>query len=314
MMNNSQGSEIDSRHLRLVSELLATGSATAAAKRLGVTQSAVSHQLRELENRLGCAVCSRIGKRLVLTPAGSRLLQAADAVLPELRRAAEDVRRMRDGRSGILRLCAQCHTGYHWLPPLIRTFQAQHPSIEVDVAVQHTNDPLDALLRGALDLALVTDPVDDRRLDVSTLFTDEHVAVVAPGHAWAAQKFVTPQQLGAETLLLYSPSPAESFTVRRILKPAGVQPARLRFVQLTEAILEMVQADLGVSVMPKWAIQPALSRGDVRTVRITPRGVQRQWSAVTLRGASEPAYLRDFVKLLPRAATASPTRRTRGPR
>jgi|SRR5687768_5974924 len=291
--------DIDSRHLRLVSALLATGSATATARQLGVTQSAVSHQLRELETRLGCAVCARVGKRLVLTAAGTRLMQAAEAVLPELHRAAEDVRRLRDGGTGLLRICAQCHTGYHWLPPLIRSFQSRYPTIELDVAVQHTKDPIDALLRGALDLALVTDHVNDRRLEVSPLFTDEHVAIVAPGHAWAAQKFVTPQQLGTETLLLYSASPAESFTVRRILKPAGVQPARVRFVQLTEAILELVQADLGVSVMPKWAIQPALSRGDVRAVRITPAGVHRQWSAVTLRGANEPRYLQDFVKLLP---------------
>ena len=291
--------DIDSRHLRLVSELIAAGSATAAARRLGVTQSAISHQLRELEGRLGCPVCSRVGKRLVLTAAGTRLMQASEVVLPELQRAAADVKRMRDGQTGLLRICAQCHTGYHWLPPLLRRFRSRHPAIELEVAVQHTNDPVDALLRGALDLALVTGPVSDRRLSVTPLFTDEHVAIVAPQHAWAAQKFVTPEQLGSENLLLYSSSPADSFTVRRILKPAGVQPARVRFVQLTEAIVEMIRADLGVSVMPKWAIEPALARGDVRAVRITPTGVHRQWSAVTLRGANEVPYVREFVELMP---------------
>ncbi len=297
--------DLDIRHLRLVSELLTTGSATAAARRLGVTQSAVSHQLRELESRLGCPVCSRVGKRLVLTAAGARLLQAAQMILPELDRAAEDVRRMRDGRTGLLRICAQCHTGYHWLPPLLRSFQTRHPAIELEVAVQHTNDPIDALLRGALDLALVTDHVDDRRLNVRPLLRDEHVAVVSVGHSWTSQKFVTPEQLGTETLLLYSPSPAESFTVRRILNPAGVQPTRVRFVQLTEAIIEMIKADLGVSVMPKWAIQPALTRGDVRAIRITPTGVHRQWSAVTLRDLNEPRYLLEFLKLLPKAIGAA---------
>lgn len=292
--------DLDIRHLRLVCELLTTGSATAAARRLSVTQSAISHQLRDLEQRLGCPVCSRVGKRLVLTPAGMRLLEAAQRILPELDRAAEDVRRLREGRSAILRLCAQCHTGYHWLPPLLRRFQAQHPEIELEVAVQHTTDPIDALFRGALDLAFVTDQVTDKRLNVRPLFSDEHVALVAPGHAWTKQKFVTPQQLGAATLLLYSSSPADSFTVRRILHPAGVQPTRLRFVQLTEAIIEMVRADLGVGVMPKWTIQPALTRGDVRAIRITPTGVHRQWSAVTLRNVDEPPYLLSFLKLLPK--------------
>ena len=296
--------DLDIRHLRLVCELLATGSATATARRLGVTQSAISHQLRELESRLGCPVCTRVGKRLVLTPAGTRLLQAAQTILPELDRAAEDVSRMRDGRSGLLRICAQCHTGYHWLPPLLRSFQARHPAIELEVAVQHTNDPIDALLRGALDLALVTDHVDDKRLNVRPLLRDEHVAIVAPGHAWASQKFVTPEQLGSETLLLYSASPNESFTVRKILNPAGVQPTRVRFVQLTEAIIEMIRADLGVSVMPKWAIEPALARGDIRAIRITRTGVHRQWSAVTLRDSNEPGYLVEFLKLLPKAIGA----------
>jgi LysR family transcriptional regulator for metE and metH len=154
-----------------------------------------------------------------------------------------------------------------------------------------------------LDLALVTDDLRDKRLHVRPLFTDEHVALVAPGHPWTSQKFVTPQQLGSATLLLYSSSPAESFTVRRILNPAGVHPSRVRFVQLTEAIIEMVRADLGVGVMPKWAIQPALTRADVRAIRITPTGVHRQWSAVTVRDIDQPSYLLDFLKLLPSRLT-----------
>jgi LysR family transcriptional regulator for metE and metH len=306
MMNDSHATkDVDIRHLRLICELLTTGSATAAARRLGVTQSAVSHQLRELESRVGCPVCLRVGKRLVLTPAGTRLVQAAQSILPELDRAAEEVRRLRDGRTGLLRVCAQCHTGYHWLPPLLRSFRARHPAVELEVAVQHTDDPIEALLRGALDVALVTDHVRDKRLTVRPLLKDEHVAIVAPGHSWTSQEFVTPQQLGSETLLLYSPSPTESFTVRRILNPAGVQPARVRFVQLTEAIIELVRADLGVSVMPKWAIEPAITRGDVRAIRITPTGVHRQWSAVTLRDVNEPRYLLEFLKLLPRAIDAA---------
>src|ERR671912_233105 len=118
---------VDLRHLRLVAELHATGSATLAAGRLGITQSAVSHQLRELETRLETPVCIRAGKRLVLTPAGVRL--------PPGRHA---------GRAGILRICAQCHTGYHWLPRLLREFRGRHPSVDVDVAVQHTDHPVDA--------------------------------------------------------------------------------------------------------------------------------------------------------------------------
>jgi LysR family transcriptional regulator for metE and metH len=301
--------EIEVRHLQLVSELQATGSATAAAARLGVTQSAVSHQLRELEARLKTPVCSRVGKRLILTAAGHRLLRAAQDVLPELDRAAQDIFRLREGHAGILRLCAQCHTGYHWLPPILRSFRSRHPEVELEVAVQHTMQPVDALLEGSLDLALMTDSVDDKRLRVQPLLTDEHAAIVAPEHPWTRQRFVTPEQLGQETLLLYSSSPSESFTVRRILHPAGVRPVRVRFVQLTEAILEMVKAGLGVSVMPTWAVRPALSTGHIRAVRITPSGVHRQWSAVTLKEADEPVFLKDFLTLIRKAMSGSVRKR-----
>ena len=292
--------DVDVRDLRLVCELQATGSATAAAARLGVTQSAVSHQLRLLEARLRAPVCVRAGKRLVLTPAGTRLLRAAEAVLPELERAARDVHQLRDGDAGVLRLCAQCHTGYHWLPPVVRKFQAGHPAVDVEICVEHTNRPVDALLEGSLDLALMTNEVDDSRLRVRPLMTDEHAAIVAPGHPWTKQRFVSPQELGRETLLLYSVA-ADSFTLRRILHPAGVRPARLRYVQLTEAILEMVKAGLGVTVMPTWVVRPALSRGDVRAVRITASGIHRSWTAATLKDAAEPAFVTDFANLTRKA-------------
>ena len=290
--------DLDLRHLRLVAAVHETGSATLAASRLGVTQSAVSHQLRDLESRLEAPAFTRSGKRLVLTPAGRRVLEAAQAVTAELDRAAADLRRLRDGGTGTLRLSAQCHTGYHWLPQVLREFRGQHPHVEVEIAVQHTARTVAAVLEGSLDLALVTDTVRDRRLRVRKLASDEHVAIVSRKHPWAAKPFITPEDLAGEDLLLYSMSPNESFTVRRILEPAGLRPSRVRFVQLTEAILEMVKAGLGVTVMPAWVVRPALKGGALRMVRITRGGIYRDWSAATLAGATEPPYIGDFIDLV----------------
>lgn len=289
---------IEIRHLRLVVALHETGGATAAAARLGVSQSAVSHQLREIETRLGVPVCVRAGKRLVLTPAGTRLLASARTVLPELEQVPRDVRRLHEGQGGLLRVAAQCHTGYRWLPPVVRAFAARHPGVELEVEVQHTGRLVDALLEGVLDLALLTDTVRDRRLHVRHLGSDEHAAIVARDHAWATRAFITPAELASENLLLYSASPSESFTVREILRPAGVRPVRVRFVQLTEAILEMVKAGLGVTVMPTWSIQSALADGELRSVRITRGGVHREWAAATLQGAADPPYVEGFLELV----------------
>lgn len=219
-------------------------------------------------------------------------------MLAELEAANQDIERLHQGRAGILRLCAQCHTGYHWLPPLLRAFGARHPATDVDVAVQHTDRAVEALLDGAVDVALLIDPVRDKRLRLRALPFDEHAAIVSPNHPWATKRFVTPEQLGSENLLLYSRSPAESFTVNRILRPAGVRPHRVRFVQLTEAILEMVKAGLGVSVLPTWTVRQALASGQIRAVRITRGGVRRQWTAATLQGLEEPAYVTDFLDLV----------------
>ena len=297
---------VEVRHLRLIQELHATGSATNAAARLGVTQSAVSHQLRELEVRLNTPVCIRAGKRLVLTPAGHRLLQTADHVLAELAQVMSDVSRLRGGHAGTLRVCAACHTSYQWLPPLLRTFEARHPHVEIDVSVQHTSDPIAALIGGTLDIGLVTDTVHDRRLRVRRLGADEHVAIVPPKHPLAGKPFITPSELGEQDLLLYSASAEESFTVRRILRPAGVRPARIRFVQLTEAIVEMVKAGLGVSVLPSWSVQSAIASRKVRAVRITRDGIRREWKAVSLRTPGEAAYVKDFIDLVGEAIAGLP--------
>jgi LysR family transcriptional regulator, regulator for metE and metH len=180
----------------------------------------------------------------------------------------------------------------------VRAFTARHPGVEIEVAVQHTGHLVDALLEGAVDVALLTDTVRDKRVRLRTLTSDEHVAIVAKDHPWATRTFITPEELATASLLLYSPSPAESFTVRQILKPAGLRPARVRFVQLTEAILEMVKAGLGVTVMPKWSVRSALEDGELRAVRITRGGMHRDWAAATLEGSGEPPYLTDFLELV----------------
>ena len=216
------------------------------------------------------------------------------------------MRRLGAGDAGVLRVCAQCNTGYHWLPPLLQEFRRRHPAVDVSLAVECTLRPIEALLEGKLDLAIVTQAVRHEHLRVRPLFEDEHAAIVSPDHPFATRPFVRPEDLAAERLLLYSSSPDDSFTIQKILRPAGLMPQRVSFVMLTEAILEMVKAR-GVSVMQTWAIEPALAAGDVRAVPITPAGIRRQWSAATLKTAGNAAHLEAFVDLL--AARALPPRR-----
>ena len=290
--------DLEVRHLRLVTEVAAHGSVTRAAERLHLTQSAISHQLRDIESRLGTALFYRMGKRMVVTPAGERVLRSAAAILDDLRRAEEDVRQIAREGTGILRMCTQCNTGYHWLPPLLKTFNERHPRVEIQVVVDATTRPIDALLEGKLDLAVVTSEVDDKRVAVRPLFRDEMVLVVSPEHRLAMRKHVPASEIAAEHLVLYSSSRHDSFAFRRILEPAGVEPARVTHLMLTEAILEMVKANLGVTIIARWSVLPAIRSGAVRAISIGPKGVYRQWSAATVKGAAEPRHLAEFIGLL----------------
>jgi LysR family transcriptional regulator, regulator for metE and metH len=299
--------DLEIRHLRMVAAIAASGSVTHAAAELHLTQSAISHQLRGIEERLGTALFLRLGKRMVLTVAGERVLATARRVLDDVRMTEEDVRRLSASEAGVIRVCTQCNTGYHWLPPLVEVFRRRHPDVDVSLAVECTMRPVESLLEGRLDVAIITKSVRHEHIQVRPLFEDEHAAIVAPDHPLATRAFVRPEDLAAERLLLYSSSPDDSFTIQSILRPRGLAPQRVSFVMLTEAILEMVKARLGISVMQTWAIEPALRAGDVRAVPITATGIRRQWSAATLKAAGRIAYVEAFIDLL--AARALPARR-----
>ena len=297
---------LELRDLEMVAAVAASGSVTRAAGDLHRTQSAISHQLRSIEERLGTALFLRVGKRMVVTAAGEQVLAAAQRVLEDIRATEEEVRRLGARQAGILRVCAQCNTGYHWLPPLVEIFHRRFPTVDVSLAVECTVRPLDALLEGKLDLAIVTQSVDHDQIRVRPLFEDEHAAIVPPDHPFAQRQFVRPEDFSSERLLLYSSSPDDSFTIQRILRPAGVTPRRVSFVMLTEAILEMVKAGLGISVMQTWAIEPALRAGEIRAIPITAGGIHRRWSAATLEAAGRVAHVEAFIDLL--ASRAKPAR------
>jgi LysR family transcriptional regulator for metE and metH len=300
--------ELEVRHLRLVAGIADAGSMTKAAERLFVTQSALSHQLRDIESRFETPFFTRVGRRMILTAAGRRVLDAARRVIGEMERAEEDVRRLAGNTDGIIRVTTQCNTGYHWLAPLLAVYQRRHPRVSVNIAADATDRPLEALLDGRVDLAILIDARADPRLHLRPLFADEMAAIVAKAHPLARRRWVAAEDLAAEHLLLYSSRPEESFLLRRVMAPAGLKPARVSFIMLTEAMIELARAGNGVGIMPRWSAQKAIASGAVAALSITRRGMRRQWVAATLAAQPEPPYLSDFIDLI--AERALPARAT----
>ena len=200
--------------------------------------------------------------------------------------------------AGELRVSAHCHTGYHWLPALVDGLRRRYPTFEVHISPEYTLNPIGALLDAKLDLAIMNDDSDDRRLRYRELFDDEHVAVVHPDHEWAERAFVTPEELVTEQLYLYSRSIDDSFIVQKVLRPAGIELQRVTYLQLTEGILEMIKAGMGVSVLPRWSIVNVIASGDVKAIRITKSGVFRKWYAATLNGVTPTPFMEEFIRLL----------------
>ena len=305
------GTVLETRHLRLVQAIADTGSVTRAGDRLHLTQSAVSRQLAELEDRLGLALFARVRKRLAITPAGEHLLAASRRILDDLV-AAERELRVRGGAATRwpLRVSTACHTCYHWLPPALRAFQKRHPDADLRIVLEATPDPLPALLRGELELAIVHGRVQRRELEAEPLFDDEVVAVVAPEHRLAGRRHLEGADLHGETLLAFGSAGPDAAWFRRAFLGRAV-PRDLRAVPITEVMMELVKADAGVAIVHRWVAEPQIRSGAVTALRLTRGGLWKSWQAVYARTTPHRDALRDLVAQVRGARIASGQRRPR---
>jgi LysR family transcriptional regulator for metE and metH len=297
--------KLEIRHLQLVQAIAQEGSVTEAGNRLHLTQPALSRQLRDAERRLGVALFLRLKKGMVLTPAGEELLDSARKILEQLQSAEERAGNARAGAVGLLRLSTECLTCYHWLPSRLSLFRRKWPGIEVRIVVEATPCPAQFLLEGKIDVAIVSSKVNNRKLIRTPLFRDELVAILSPRHPLATRPFVTARDFSDQHLFVYNMPLERNRVFREILLPAGVTPQRVTQMQLTEAILELVKAGLGVGVLARWAAARELDSKSVVGVPITPRGMHRQWSAMSMKTEFVPSYRSDFISLLARLPFSS---------
>src|SRR4051812_7639647 len=177
---------LEVRDLRLVAAISELGNLTRAGQQLHLTQSALSHQLTDLEQRIGGKLFERSGRRLIATRLGELLCGRAKVTLTQLRDVERDLAEMANGREATLRIATECYTCYHWLPPVLDAFRERHPAIDVRIVPAATSNPVRALIAGTIDLCIVSSRVRDRRLSLAPLFDDELVLVVSAKHKFAS--------------------------------------------------------------------------------------------------------------------------------
>jgi LysR family transcriptional regulator for metE and metH len=285
---------LEIRHFKLVVAVADTGSLAAASLKLHLTPSALSHQLRDAEDRLGVQLFLRRNRRLLLTGAGEKLLDSARRVLASVAQAETVLGA--DAPEDLVRISTGCYTVYTWLPPVLKRWQAEHPRAELRIVLEATRQPVPALLNGQLDLALTCEPVRQPRVVSTPLFRDELVLLVPEGHALAAKRHANAEEVAREHVLTYD-APREQLDIfTRVFWPAGVEPQRVTRVPLTEAMVELVRGGVGVAPLADWVL-PRKMEG-LRVVRLTPHGVRRRWEAARLAGRHTSASLTRFVQLL----------------
>ncbi|MFI9651010.1 LysR substrate-binding domain-containing protein [Guyparkeria halopsychrophila] len=287
---------LELRHLKTIRAIEQTGSLAAAAERLHLTQSALSHQIRALESYYETPLFSRSSRPMRLTEAGRRLLAAADTVLPEVDRLDRDLRQIAGGATGRLFLALECHSCFTWLIPTLERYRAQWPSIETDLSMSFSFDAIDALRRGQLDGVISSDPVDDPELRFEPLFHYPVVLVLAPDHPLVAETHITPEMLADQTVISYPVERERLDIYRRFLDPAGVEPAGSRRSELTAMIAQWVASGHGVAALPKWAISDELTRGIV-IARPLGDGLSATMHLAVRRDEHRLAYMDAFLRL-----------------
>lgn len=289
---------MEMRHLRLVQTLATEGTLTAAGERLYLSQSALSHQLREIEDEFGVKLFRRFRRRMCLTPAGQRFLDGAQVVLSEIDKVRDDISRLSSGETGTLRIAACRSLGFRWLPAVVNAFKTAHPGVEIAVDPWWDHEPTSRLLAGAVEIAITNSKVEHRGIVHLKLVDDELVAVVRSDHGWATKKYVTASAFADEVLLTFD-FPLNGMDIRAgMLARSGVTPKSVITLPTIESIIDMVRGGVGVAVLNSWPVRPFLESGDLRTVRLTRSGVQRTWYAVVTDADRNPPYIASFIGLL----------------
>lgn len=287
-------STLELRHLKTLHALRQAGSLLRAGALLNLTQSALSHQLKHLEDYYAITLFERKTVPVRFTPAGERLLKLADAVLPQVAQAERDLARMVQGESGQLRIAVECHTCFDWLMPAMDVFRGRWPEVELDIVSGFQADPVGLLYGHRADVAIVAEIDPDESVDYHALFSFEIVALVAHGHPLADKEFLVAADFVGDTLITY-PVPDDMLDiVRLVLKPAGVVVER-RTTELTVAMLQLVASHRGIATLPQWAAQNYVNRDYVRAKRINREGLTGRLFAACVPEMSEKPYFTDFV-------------------
>ena len=269
--------QLEVRDLRVVLALAKAGSTGRAAALLHLTQPAVSRALLAIEDKLGTSLFARTRQGLSPTPAGERLLSEARGLLIALGDLEARVRAPQPVPMRLSVVC-ECYTAYHWLPSTLAALRTSMPGVSLRLAVEHTRDPAAALRSGDVDIALLTTArLSDARLVERSLFSDEIVFLLSASHPLVSRQTLTRADLRAHPLITSHTPQAERRWFMRSAFGAARPKLTFEWLPLTEAIVDVTRAGLGIGVLSAWIAAPHLARGDLVAKRLATGPLRRPW-------------------------------------
>jgi LysR family transcriptional regulator for metE and metH len=295
-------------HLAIIQEVDREGSLTAAASQLNLTQSALSHAIRKLEDQLGVDIWRREARSLLPTQAGDYLLAVANRLLPQLAHAEDRLRQFAQGERGKLRIGMECHPCYQWLLKIVAPYLDDWPGVEVDVRQKFQFGGIGALFGHEIDMLVTPDPLFKPELRFTPVFDYEQVLVVGPGHPLRAAAYVEPQEIAEETLITYPVATDRLDIYTQFLLPAGISPKRHMPIETTDIMLLMVAHGRGVAALPRWLVEENAAAFDIKPIRLGRDGVAKQIFLGLREADAEIDYIRAFIDL---ASTRHPDGRGR---
>lgn len=286
---------LEVRHLETLTAIREAGSLQEAAERLHVTQSALSHQLRDLETRLKVSLLNRRTRPARLTTAALRILILADEILPRIKATERELQRLAAGRTGRLHLAIECHSCFQWLMPALNEFRHSWPDVALDLSAAFSFAPLPALVRGDLDVVVTSDPQALDGVEYLPLFRYELVLAVAASNPLAQYKYIEPDQLSDQVLITYPVDRQRLDIFTCFLDAAGVEPAAMRKAELTPVIAQLVASQRGVATLPNWAVSEYTHQGLLRICHLGEQGVWRSLYAAVRTEDAQSDYILAFI-------------------
>jgi len=288
---------IEFRHLRTIRAIHECGGLARAADQLNMTQSALSHQIKGIEEQTGVELFVRRSKPLRLSAAGLRLLAAADDILPRVAALEAEFAGLVKGRAGRMHIAIECHACFEWLLPVLEAFRKAWPDVDVDIRPGLAFDALPALRREEVDLVVSSDPEDIAGTDFTPLFDYEPVFLASSANPLAARDVIEAEDFRGQTLITYPVDRARLDVFSQLLTPARVEPAAIRQVELTAVILLLVASNRGVAVLPDWVVRQVRFNSDYVTRRLTTGGLTRRLYAATRAEDTARPFVAHLIRL-----------------